>query len=516
MPGTEATSLLPRHGLSCTLVAHALAICMTGSLLGFDLCVAGAILMPVQRSLHLCYPCEGDYTDADLAACTCFDKQLAISAVSIGATFGALFGGVASDWLGRRRALLVSDVLFALGGACMSYATHDLQSLFFIGRSLVGLALGLGGAASSAYLAEIAPSAWRGRFLEANELCVCTGCLLAYLIAFGLGDARWRLSIGLTSLVALFQLLLLLPLHESPQWLQLNGFAQRAARARLALGIPGDTSSSSTNATVADHVPRAATAAPRVVTLLRALRRARRPLRLALGVAVAHAATAANTVLYYSRDVLQLAGLPDPLLANTAVGVAKFLGVAAALALTDRLGRRTLLLSGTATMVLALTGLALAFANASAPLSGLALVSLLLFILGWDVSWAGLMLTVIAEVALPPCSHPSPQPTPSPLFPQVLPHEIRGAGTGLAYALYWALSFGTAQSLESALSELGAAPTFGGIAVLCIGVMLWTWQSVPETANRKLEHTGADIIAERVPVAPNDAPDEPPDEAHRA
>ena len=81
----------------------------------------------------------------------------------------------------------------------MAAATPRFAGLFFAGRALVGLALGIGGTAASAYLAELAPAAWRGRFLEANELSVCLGCLGAYGLAFALGDARWRESIGLTA-----------------------------------------------------------------------------------------------------------------------------------------------------------------------------------------------------------------------------------------------------------------------------------------------------------------------------
>ena len=114
-------------------------------------------------------------------------------------------------------------------------------------------------------------------------------------------------------------------------------------------------------------------------------------------------------------------------------------------------------------MVGATVGLAFAFGAQSS--AALALGALLLFILGWDLSWAGLMLTLIAEV---------------------LPHEVRGVGTGLAYALYWVLSFVTAQFLESAFDAFGTAHTFGAIAVLCTCVLLWTWWCVPETANRSL------------------------------
>ena len=312
--------LLARQRLTFTLALHAVIASLTGMLLGFDLCIAGAILTPVQRSLELCYPC-GDGSDAALARCSCAEKQLAISAVSIGAAFGALVGGLVADRLGRRPALLASDVLFAGGGAAMALATQALPWLFFLGRASVGLALGLGGAASSAYLAEIAPTAWRGRFLEFNELCVCFGCLGAYGVAYGLGDARWRVSIGLTTLVAALQLLLILvALHESPHWLASRGLARRAERARAALATKSSSSAVSINPVgLPDTDERAllcgggasAAGAPRGLRELGgALWAARRQLCLALGVATAHAATAANTVLYYSRDVLQLAGMP--------------------------------------------------------------------------------------------------------------------------------------------------------------------------------------------------------------
>lgn len=464
-------------GLSAALLAHAAVASMTGLLLGFDLCIAGAILTPVQRSLHLCYPCVNT-SDAALAACSCAEKEFVISAVSIGAMFGALLGGVAADVFGRRIALCASDAMFAAGGVAMACAQPTTKWLFFCGRVLVGLALGIGGSASSAYLAEIAPTRLRGRFLEANELCVCAGCLAAYGIAYALGDANWRLSMAGTAVVALAQMCGVCCVHESPRWLIMKGRTSHAARATAALHCHTHLSHQRFDAASlpsSDDTPAAARAcgddagpSRSLTEWTRSLRASRRPLMLALGIAAAHAVTAANTVLYYSRDVLQLAGVSQPLLASTAVGVVKLIGVALALALADRTGRRPLLLSGTAVMVVSLWGLAAAFHDASRPVPGLALTSLLLFILGWDISWAGLMLTVIAEV---------------------LPQRTRAAGVGVAYALYWALAFVSSQLFETAFGAIGVAQTFAAIGLACAVVWLWTWRCVPETANVPLERT---------------------------
>ena len=84
--------------------------------------------------------------------------------------------------------------------------------------------------------------------------------------------------------------------------------------------------------------------------------------------------------------------------AGVAPVTTEFSGGVVAVFGVDRLGRRALLLSGTSIMILAAAALGASFANAAHPSATLALLSLVAFIIGWDVSWAGLMLTLIAEV----------------------------------------------------------------------------------------------------------------------
>lgn len=511
-------------GLSLSLFFHVTSICWTGFLLGYDLCIAGVILTPVQRSLEMCYPCSGGITDAALAACSCTEKQFAVSSVSIGGAFGALFGGILADIIGRRAALLLSDVCFAAGAAAMAFAHINKNYMFYFGRISVGIALGLGGAASSAYLAEIAPPNMRGRFLLANELFICCGCLAAFIVGYLLGDNRWRLSIGITCLVTILQFISILFMVESPRWLLTCGSYNKALHASFILnGELGKESVQALVCTIAEDknepennsgrniLPSSNKTSKEQTSLMilkvdssschmyvprtfnqtcHSLWRARKPLLLAFGIATAHSATAANTVLYYSRDVLQLAGIKKPLLADLAVGCIKFLGVLVALLIADKVGRRRLLLFGTTLMVISLAGLSFGFAellgsfSSSGPLSlqdnndghlietRLVVISLLCFILGWDLSWAGLMLALISEV---------------------LPQDVRATGCGAAYALYWMLSFVTSQFFESSFAAFGIGTTFSMLCALSSCVLLWTWYNIPETANSTLE-----AITERV------------------
>ena len=186
---------------------------MSGILLGYDLCVIATVLMPVQRDLRLCDECiTEDASDASLAKCTCAAKQFAVSACLIGAMFGSLFGGALADRIGRRAALMVTDVGFAMGAVLMSCAGMSfagigrlMNALFFFGRALVGTALGAAGAVATTYLAEISPAGFRGTLMTLNELALCTGCLLAYLVSAALGDVHWRWTIGATAVAALVQ-----------------------------------------------------------------------------------------------------------------------------------------------------------------------------------------------------------------------------------------------------------------------------------------------------------------------
>ena len=99
-------------------------------------------------------------------------------------------------------------------------------------------------------------------------------------------------------------------------------------------------------------------------------------------------------------------------------------------------------------------------AGSSSVASGCAMGSLLLFIFAWNVSWAGLMLTVACEL---------------------MPAHIRGRGSGAVYCLYWLLSFIITQTLETTFDLLGLALTFALYSVSTAGAFWFAWACVPET-----------------------------------
>lgn len=456
-------------------LTHAFIICLTGFQEGYMLCVINSLLPPIQRALELCFPCDGGDTDAALAACTCPKKSLVVSVLMIGAAFGGLAGGQLADTLGRKPVVLLSAVLaVAVAGLC-STATPELVGLLIAGRTLAGVCIGAGGTASIALIAETAPREHRGALITAVELSLCVGCVVATLLALALGDAHWRVTMALPASLGAVQLVSgAMMLHESPAWLEHHDRNDDAIAAKTALGLAHNAGG---RLRYAGEKPRAMSrrgSFRRALTMVAPVAgdegdgvadglrdasssagsaggRNARALCLAVGCALAHSALAANAVLYYSRDILQSAGVAHPLAAELFLGLVKCVGVLGALMYVDRVGRKPLLLVGNLGALFGHLGLASSFSMSPAnPL--VALGALCAFIFFWELSWAGLMYMVAAEM---------------------LPVSIRGLGLGLVASVYWMLSFGWAFFLEALLAALGPSRAFGLLAVTTFGSLLF-------------------------------------------
>lgn len=174
---------------------------------------------------------------------------------------------------------------------------------------------------------------------------------------------------------------------------------------------------------------------------IRACQNYRKRFLISLGIASGQAFTASNAVLYYSRSILDQAGVSDPLKAEFGIAAAKLIGVSIALVIADRVGRRTLLLGGSTVMCLCHLALAVLFLDSlntrqtQTPL----IIVLHLFIFAWNISWAPMMWLVCSEI---------------------LPDKLRSAGMGLSLAVYWLCSFVVNQSILTLFESIGQTGSF--------------------------------------------------------
>lgn len=147
-------------------------------------------------------------------------KSLITSILSAGTFFGALFGGVFAEWLGRRLAILLSCLIFSIGVA-VQVGTTTVGGLV-AGRLIAGL--GVGGVSSIVilYVSEISPRRVRGLLVSAYQWAITIGLLVASVVDQGCKDrttsSSYRIPIGLQFIWAAILAFGLFLLPESPRY----------------------------------------------------------------------------------------------------------------------------------------------------------------------------------------------------------------------------------------------------------------------------------------------------------
>ena len=109
----------------------------------------------------------------------------ATSCALVGCLLGSSFAGAFSDRFGRKPALIISALLFAVSSLLTGWA-HSFPA-FIAWRISGGVAIGLASNVSPVYISEISPPHWRGRLVSLNQLALVTGILLAQIV-------DWRIS----------------------------------------------------------------------------------------------------------------------------------------------------------------------------------------------------------------------------------------------------------------------------------------------------------------------------------
>jgi MFS family permease len=152
----------------------------------------------------------------------------------LGAVFGAGFGGLMADHLGRKP-LMLADMIIIFGGAATS-ALAKGPAMLFIGQLLVGVGIGIDFPVSSSYVSEVLPKRSRARLMVATIACQALGMLLAAAITLVLlktvdSMQNWRLFLASEGVIAFLFFLLRLSAPDSPNWLMSRGRFAEAARA---------------------------------------------------------------------------------------------------------------------------------------------------------------------------------------------------------------------------------------------------------------------------------------------
>lgn len=425
----------------------AVVAAISGFLFGFDTAVINGVLLFLRHQFSL----------------SNLETEVAASALLLGCLFGAAGASLTGDRLGRRKSLLIAAILFAASTVGAALASSIL--VFSIGRFLGGLAIGLASVLTPVYIAEVAPAHSRGRLVSMNQLAIVVGILAAYVVSWGLaglGDSSWRWMLGVAAIPAVTFFIGLLFIPESPRWLISN---QQREKGRLILArIYGPEQADLQVRLVEEAASGEQGTWSEVFS-----RPMRRPLTIALALAILCQITGINTVLYYGSILIsehfhgESAGAA--LMANVIIGCTNLICTLIALRCLDRWGRRTMLLTGSAGMT----------------------VSLALFVVLWRIPGISPMLILACVLGYTGFFAFAMGPIPWVVISEIFPNKIRGRAASIATSTLWTGTLIVTFTFLSLIHALGVAGTFGIYAILCVITFVFIWKMVPETRGKTLE-----------------------------
>ena len=487
-------------------------------------------------------------------------KGIVVSALVVGGAVGGLTVGGFSDTYGRKAALTAVSAPLVVGA--LTSATAPNVYAMIAGRFVTGLGVGASSQIVPLYLSEISPPALRGTLNGFRRLAYVFGCLAAFTLAAPLkddgGDGWWRPLFSDAAIpAAALAVGAFFIAQESPVWLLTQGedSAKESRRSLAALqNIKGRAAVAWQNAIKAavaksesddngdtsnvTDAPQNATTETSVVNVdakgkeslsdwaqLFLEEKNRLPLTIGLGLCSLAAFSGSNTVIFYASTVFTQVGIVDPNILTWAVGIPNVAGGFIALALSDRMGRRPLLLASFGGMATCLGLLATAaYLTPSTDLTGFcadpALGKIIDVGLSDSFSYSTSASAKICadlgsaavdsgpdqpEAAVALVTIPlyvlffslGAGPIPWLLYNEVFPTRIRARAVSMCTALNYAANSVVGATFLPMVSATGLSGSYGLYAFLCACGYVFVDQNVPETKGYKLEEIEDMLLAKR-------------------
>ncbi|WP_226344309.1 sugar porter family MFS transporter [Agilicoccus flavus] len=465
------TASPPERFYAARVIQLATVAALGGFLFGFDTAVINGAVTPMREDFGMSAGLTG----------------FVVSSALLGCMLGAYLAGRLADRIGRIKVMVFAAVLFTISavGSGLAFGPWDM----IVWRVVGGVGVGAASVIAPAYIAEISPASIRGRMGSLQQLAIVTGIFLALLSDYALaaaaggaandlwfGLAAWRWMFIAEVLPAIAYGVLSLTIPESPRYLVAKGETETA---RAVLGK-----------VLVDGVN------DRIAEIARTVRREARTsfadlkkpsggllpiVWIGIALSVFQQFVGINVIFYYSATLWQSVGFTeeDALTQTVITSVTNIVVTLVAIALIDKIGRRKLLITGSAGMFVSLGAMAWIFSQAplvtnadgstSPALSDtggmVALVAANAFVVFFGMSWGPGVWVLLGEM---------------------FNNRIRSTALGLAAAAQWLANFAISTTFPK-MAEVGLWFAYGFYTVAALASLLFVLKFVPETNGRQLE-----------------------------
>ncbi len=411
-----------------------------------------------------------------------------VASALLGAAVGAWMTGSIAERIGRPRTMVAAAVLFLVSAVLSGFAGSAV--LLVVWRIVGGFAVGMASVIAPMYIAEVAPAEVRGRLGSLQQLAIVTGIFISQLVNLAIvnlagGDAAgsllgldaWRWMLLVEALPAVLYAGLALRLPESPRYLVAQGREDEARPVLESLeGGDVDAEIARIRASLAgEHTPRLADLRGPALGLHGIV-------WVGLILSMLQQLVGINVVFYYSAALWESVGVDSSraLLISVVTAVVNIGGTLLAISIIDRVGRRPLLLVGSAGMTLSLAVTAVAFSTASLdPATGEAVLSVgagrtafvaaNAFVFFFAFSWGPVVWVLLGEM---------------------FPNRLRASALAVAAGAQWLTNFLVTQTFPRLSDTVGLGGAYTLYAVFAAVSLLFVWRFVAETKGRTLEEMG--------------------------
>ncbi|NGX36513.1 MAG: hypothetical protein K1000chlam1_01359, partial [Candidatus Anoxychlamydiales bacterium] len=334
-------------------------------------------------------------------------------------------------------------------------------TMLFIGRIILGLAIGVVSLAVPLYIAEMSDPTHRGALVSLNQLAITIGILLAYVIDyFYAPTGEWRSMFGVAMIPAVLLFIGLFFIPETPSFLAIRGKKDKALK--ILKKIEVDTSHS-------EVVVEKGTSKKRV-SWKNLLEKSVKPALFAgIGISIFQQITGINVVIYYAPRIFQMAGLESAtsaILATMGVGVINLLMTFVALWIIDLVGRKPLLIVGLIGMSLSLGVLGIGFLQTTGTASIISIVSLMCYVSFFAIGLGPVTWLIISEI---------------------YPMGIRGRAMGIAIFANWTCNYIVSLTFLNLVGFFGKSGAFWFYGVICLLGLWFVIKKIPETKGKELK-----------------------------
>jgi len=418
--------------LSARVVFLAVVAAIGGILFGYDTAVISGTTEVVKMQFGLTVGGEGWYVGCAL----------------IGSILGVLVAGMLSDFLGRKKTMLISALLFSISAIGCALCADFTQLVLF--RIIGGFGIGIVSIVSPVYISEVSPAHVRGTMVSLYQLFITIGFLLAYLMNFLIlrgaqtdatgtelaarmfNQEYWRGMLGCEAIPDLLFLVLIFFIPESPRWLALHGQREDKSAEWKALREPG---------------------------ILKAV-------LIGSAIAILGQFMGVNAALYYGPKIFADAGFEDPLFSTVLVGVVNMLTTIIALSIIDKVGRKQLVWWGVGGMILCLLMIGVYFLPFTHLPNAFMLVFFLLYVFCTAISISAVVFVLLSEM---------------------YPTRVRGLAMSIAGFALWIGTYLIGQLTPWMLETLTPSGTFFLFAFMCVPYLWIMYRHVPDTTGKSLE-----------------------------